>query len=203
MLVVAIVAMIATPAAAQVNTAPKPNIVGQNGLISPSIISTDPQIGACVFDGTGAVVTESTLTTFADATHYPCGTLRGAAVATSSTGLQSIRRNGLYRVNIAANCTGVTTETGIVQGMVSTDGGVTFAAISGAAARTKFLTGVLQQNMSATGYVTVSQTAASLAAGNVVFALQGSSSAASDMTCAAGGGLTYERVDQLQPATYP
>ncbi len=87
--------------------------------------------------------------------------------------------------------------------MISLDGGVTFAAVNGAAARTKFLTGVLQQNLAAVGYVSVSQSASSLAAGNVVLALQGSSSAASDMTCAAGGGLSYERVDQLQPATYP
>jgi hypothetical protein len=202
-LIVALVVLASASAFAQVNTAPRANILQQNGTAAPQVLSTDPQIGACNFSATGVVVTESTLTTFASTAEYPCTTLRGAGVATSSTGLNSIRRNGLYRVFFAANCTGVTTETGRVTAQISTDGGTNFTQITGADARTLFLTGTLQHNLSGSGYVEVSQTSTNLAAGNVVIALRGSSSGASDMTCANGGGLRYERVDVSQPVTYP
>lgn len=202
--VVAVVATLAAlPAAAQNNNAPKPNIVGSNGLVAGQVLSTDPQISTCVFDATGVTVTSATLVAFADATHFPCLSLRGATVPTSSAGSQSIRRNGLYRVNVVGNCTGVTTETGKIAAQISVDGGVTWTAISGASAQTKFLTGTLQQNLAAMGYVTVSQTTSNLQAGNVLIELFGSSSGGSAMTCAAGGGAFVERVDQLQPATYP
>lgn len=202
-MILALVVLAASGALAQVNTTPKPNIIGQNGLPTPQTISTDPQISNCNFSATGVVVTESTLTTFASAAEYPCTTLRGATVSTSSTGLQSIRRNGLYRVMFSANCTGATTETGRVTAQISTDGGTNFTQITGADARTLFLTGTLQHNLSGSGYVEVAQTSTALAAGNVVVALRGSSSGASDMTCANGGGLRLERVDMSQPVTYP
>ncbi len=203
LIVLAACSLFAVDASAQVNTRPKPNILGSNGAVAPSILSTDPQISQCTFNATGAVVTDTTLATFASTANFPCATLRGAGVSTSSTGLQSLRRNGLYRVAFNANCTGVTAETGRVTAMISTDGGSTFSQILGADARTLFLTGTLQHNLSGQGYVSVSQTSAALGAGNVVVALQGSTSGAGDMTCANGGGLFIERADQLQPATYP
>jgi hypothetical protein len=90
-----------------------------------------------------------------------------------------------------------------VTAQISLDGGTTFSQITGADAKNIFLTGALQQNLAGQGYVSVSQTSAALAAGNVIIALRGSSSGAGDMTCDDGGGLFVERVDQLQPATYP
>lgn len=189
--------------AAAVNTTPKANVVGQNGLASPSILSTDPQIGGCVFSSTGVTVTESTLTTFASTAEYPCTIKRGALVDTDSTGLISIRRNGLYRVAFDANCIGVTTEVLRVTAQYSTDGGSTYAQIDGADARNQVITNALTQNLSGRGYLEVASTATALAAGNVVVALRGSSSGAGDMTCANGGGLTIERVDMSQPVTYP
>jgi len=199
------VSMFAAPeASAQaVNTKPKPNIVGQNGAIAPSILSTDPQIAQCVFGDTGVTVTESTLTTFASATEFPCTVLRGAMVETDASGFLSERRNGLYKVSFAANCTGITSETGRVTAQISTDGGTNWTQITGADAQTVFLTGTLQHNLSGQGYVSVSQTSSALGAGNIVIALRGSSSGAGNMTCADGGGLFVERADQLQPATYP
>lgn len=188
-------------ALAQNNTTPRFNVMEQTG--SATRYSTDPQIGDCNFSSTGVTVTESTLTTFASAAEYPCTIRRGAMVDTDASGFLSIRRNGMYRVNFAANCTGVTTETGRVTAQISTDGGSNWTQITGADARTLFLTGTLQHNLGGSGYVEVSQTASALAAGNVVVALRGSSSGASDMTCANGGGLRLERVDLLQPPTYP
>lgn len=202
-LIVAFVATFALPTLAQNNTSPKPNIVGQNGKTAPQILSTDPQISQASFSATGVVVTESTLTTFASAAEFPITVLRGAIVPTQASGFHSIRRNGLYRVFFAANCTGATTETGRVTAQISTDAGSNWTQITGADARTLFLTGTLQHNLSGSGYVEVSSTSAALAAGNVVIALRGSSSGASDMTCANGGGLRIERVDLNQPATYP
>lgn len=189
--------------AAANNTAPKANIVGQNGLAAPQTLSTDPQIGSCVFDSTGVTVTSATTTTFADATHFPCSVQRGALVDVDASGFETVSRNGLYKVSISGSCTGVTTETGEIVAQISNDGGTTFSQISGAQCRTKFLTGTLQQNIACTGLTSVSQTSTNLAAGNVVIAMRGSSSGGSAMTCANGGGLLVERVDQAQPVTYP
>lgn len=203
LLVIAAVVAFAAPAFAQNNTAPKPNVVGQNGYPAPAILSTDPQINTCVFDSTGVTVTSATQVVFADASHFPCSSLRGAGKPVSASGFSGINRNGLYRVSFSANCTGVTTETGIVDAAISTDGGSTFTQINGASARSKFLTGILQVNLAGSGYVSVNQTSTNLAANNVVVELRGSSSGGSAMTCANGGGIQIERVDQLQPATYP
>jgi hypothetical protein len=203
LLIAFVLAAFALPALAQNNTAPKPNIVGQNGLPAPQVLSTDPQISTCVFDGTGVTVTSATQAVFADATHFPCTSLRGAGKPTSASGFQGIARNGLYKVAFQVNCTGVTTETGIITAQISTDGGSTFTSINGASGRSKFLTGILQVNIAGSGYVSVSQTSTNLLANNVVVQLTGSSSGGSAMTCANGGGFSVERVDQLQPATYP
>lgn len=202
-MIVAVVALAASSAFAQVNTTPKPNVLGQNGLPAPATLSTDPQISNCNFSSTGVTVTESTLTTFASTAEYPCATLRGATVSTSSTGLMSIRRNGLYYVDFSANCTGVTTETGRITAQISTDGGSNWTQITGADARETFLTGALLRNISGSGYVEVASTSTVLGAGSVVVRLAGSSSGAGDMTCANGGGLRLTRVDVSQPATYP
>lgn len=189
--------------AAANNTRPIADIVGQNGLAAPQILSNDPQIGDCNFDATGVTVTETTLTTFASSTHYPCEVLRGAMVDDDTNGYEQVARNGLYRASFSVNCTGVTTETGRVTAQISYDGGSNFAQITGADARTLFLTGTLQHNMSGSGYVSIAQTSTALSSGQVVVALRGSSSGAGDMTCANGGGLRLERVDQAQPVTYP
>lgn len=190
-------------ALAQVNTLPKPNIMQDNGTINAKGLSTDPQIATGVFGTTGVVVTESTLTVIASAAQFPLTVLRGAIVDTDASGFLSIRRTGLYRVNIAANCTGATTVTGRLVASISTDGGSSWTDIPGADMKNLFLTGALQQNMAAQGYVTVSSAASVLAAGQVIIAMRGSTSDASDMTCDDGGGIFVERVDQLQPAVYP
>lgn len=202
-MIIALVVLAASGAFAQVNTVPKPNVLGQNGLAAPQTLSTDPQISQCAFDSTGVTFTSATTTTIADATHFPCTTKRGATVSTSSTGFESIRRNGLYAVYINGNCTGVTTETVEIVGQISTDGGTNWTQITGAQARFKALTGTLQQNISAIGLVEVSQTSTNLSAGNVVVALRGSSSGGSAATCANGAGIIVQRLDVSQPVTYP
>lgn len=189
--------------AAANNTRPLPNILGSNGLSAPQMLSSDPQISQAVFSATGVVITESTLTTVASAAEFPITVWRGAIVDTDASGFHSIRRNGLYKATINANCTGATTVTGRLTAQISNDGGTTWAQIAGADARNLFLTGALQQNLGAEGYVSITQTATNLGAGNVIIALRGTTSDASDMTCANGGGLIVERMDGAQPVTYP
>lgn len=198
-----IVALASAAFAAAVNTTPKPDIVQSNGLANTMGLSNDPQISQAVFSATGVLVTESTLTTFASAAEFPIVVLRGAIVDTDASGFHSVRRNGLYRVSFAANCTGVTTEVGRVTAQISYDAGSTWTQVSGADATSQFLTNALTQNMAGIGYVEVASTATALAAGNVVVALRGSSSGAGDMTCKNGGGMFIERADLSQPVTYP
>jgi len=193
----------ANAAATAKNTAPKPDIVGSNGYANPMQFSNDPQIAQAVFDSTGVAVTSTTLAILADATHFPINVLRGAMIGVNASGYETITRNGLYEVDLACNATsGTTASTIVLTAQISYDGGSTWAPISGASARFISLTGALNENLQATGYVEVTQTSTNLGANNVVVGLFASSSTGS-ITCANGGGLITRSVDKSQPVTYP
>lgn len=202
------VAFVALPddalaAATAKNTSPKTDIVGSNGLANPSQFSNDPQIAQAVFDSTGVGVTSTTLAILADATHFPINVLRGAMVGVNASGYETITRNGLYEVDEDCNAvSGTTASTIALTSQISYDGGSTWAPVSGATARFISLTGALNENLHATGYVEVTQTSTNLGANNVVVGLFASSSTGS-ITCANGGGLTVKSVDKSQPVSYP
>jgi hypothetical protein len=182
------------------NTLPKIDVVETNGTANR--YSLDPQIQTFVFDSTGTTAATTSFTTFADATHFPGTSLRGAGVADSTTGFAQIARSGLYKVDVECNASGTTADLVTIDAEISLDGGSTWTQVAGTQAVSKVLTGILQVNLKASGYVSVASSNAGAALGQTVIAMRGKDSA-NTLTCSGGGGMRVQRVDQLQPAQYP
>jgi hypothetical protein len=183
-----------------INTLPKIDVMETNGTANR--FSNDPQIASFVFDATGTTAATTSYTVFADATHFAGTQLRGAGVADSTTGYEQIARSGLYKVDVECNATGTTADLVSIDAAVSLDGGSTFTEVSGSQAVSKVLTGILQVNLKASGYVSIASANAGAALGQTIIVMRGKDSA-NTLTCSGGGGLRVQRVDTLQPAQYP
>jgi len=195
-------ALVAIPALADttsgpINPLPKIDIVETNGTANR--FSNDPQIATMIPDATGVTAATTAFTVFKDGTHLTPLAIRGALIANSTQGTVTIARSGLYRARYYCSALGTTADVSTFD-LATTVDDISYSEIASSVMVVDHLTGILTVPVSGEGYFNVSTSTA--LAGTLHLVWRGKNSAHTT-TCAGGGGLIVERVDQSQPAAYP